>query len=123
MWSYATSTKNNRLDVVTSDIGIGGKLQIYTAGYVTKLLEYAWTGNVFAGAVGGVIVMLPPAINPVVPLANGNAAVARFTQSDGSTVIIQDMTVGTVATDVVLTNTAIVTTAPETLLSVTITHA
>ena len=67
--------------------------------------------------------MNAPSVNPVTPVANGTAAIAKLTKSDGTTVVAQDLTVGTSGTDIIVTNTAYVTTAPVTLNSFNLTEA
>jgi hypothetical protein len=122
-WSFLTATKNARLDAITTQAGTGAKLNIYTSAYGTLLATFTWTGNIWAAASAGAMSMNAPTTNPVTPAANGVAAIARVTKSDNTTHIISDLTVGTSATDVIVTNTTFATTAPETLNSFTITHA
>lgn len=122
-WSFATTTKNNRANAITTTASTGAKLQIWTTAYGTKLAEWTWTGNVWGSAASGVLTMNAPTTNPVTPLANGTAAIARLTLTDGTTIVIQDMTVGTSASDVIVSNTSIATTAPVTLNSFGITEA
>jgi hypothetical protein len=121
-WSFLTATKTARADTTTSQIGSGGKLSVYTAAYAAKLAEWTWTAAMFPGATAGVSTMNAPATNPVTPLVNGTAAIARVSQSNGTTYIISDLTVGTSGTDVVISNTALSTATPVTLNSFTITE-
>ena len=123
-WSFLTATKSARADTITSQIGVGGKLSIYTTAYASKLAEWVWTGNVWGAAVNGVLSpMNAPTTNPVTPLANGVATIARISKSDGTTFVISDLTVGTSASDVIISNTTIATNTPVSLNSMTITEA
>jgi hypothetical protein len=122
-WSFSTATKNARANSINTYAGAGAKLQVWSTGYGTKLAEWAWTGSVFAAASSGAVAMNAPTTNPVTPLANGTAAIGRLVQADGTTIVLQDLTVGTSGTDIIVTNASFVTTAPETLLSFGITEA
>lgn len=118
------AAKNARADAITAQLGTGATLRIYTTGYATLLATWSWTGNVFSAATGsGSLAMNPPTTNPVTPVLNGVAAIARLSKSDGTTFIINDLTVGTSATDVILSNITLATTAPVTLNSIAITEA
>lgn len=121
-FSFVVALRNARADSITTQLGTGAKLKIYTSAYGTLLATWSWTGNVWVAAASGIITMNAPTTNPVTPAANGTAAIAKLTTSADADKII-DLTVGTSGTDVVLNNTSIATTAPITLNSVTITEA
>ena len=122
-WSFDVLTKNARANAITTYAGTGAKLRVYTSAYATLLAEWTWTGNVWAAASAGAQTMNAPTTNPVTPAANGVAAIGRLYKTDGTTLVLQDLTVGTSATDVIVTNTTFATTAPETLNSFTVTEA
>lgn len=122
-FTFSTNTKNGRANAITTEAGTGPKLQIYTTAYGTKLVEFTWTGNAWASASGGAMSMNTPTTNPVTPLANGTAAIARLTKTDGTTVVINDLTVGTSGTNVVLSSVTIDTGVQCQLNSFTITEA
>lgn len=122
-WAFLTATKNARLDAITTQLGTGATLKIYTSAYGTLLATWTWTGNAFAAASAGAMAMSAPSVNPVTPAANGVAAIARLAKADGTTFIVSDLTVGTSATDVVVSNTTFATTAPVTLNSMSVTEA
>lgn len=122
-WTFLAPVKDARANAITTYIGTGGKLAVYTTAYGLKLAEWSWTANMYAASSGGAIAMNAPTTNPVTPLANGTAAIARITQSNGTTVVIQDLTVGTSGADVNISNLNIVTTSPVTLSTDTITEA
>lgn len=122
-WSFLGPVKDARANAVTTYIGTGGKLAVYSSAYGQKLVEWSWTANMYAASSSGVMAMNAPTTNPVTPLANGTAAIARITQSNGTTVAVQDLTVGTSGADVNISNLNIVTTSPVTLSTDTLTEA
>jgi hypothetical protein len=122
-YTFRTTLRTARNDAITTNLSTGSKLQIYTSAYGTKLAEWTWTGNAFAASSSGAMSMNTPTTNPVTPLANGTAAIARHTLTDGTTQVINDLTVGTSGADVILSNLSVVTTSPITLNSYTITEA
>jgi len=117
------SLRTTRNDDIDTDLGTGSKLQIYTSAYGTKLAEFTWTGNAFGASVTGAMSINAPTTNPVTPLANGTAAIARHTLSDGTTVVINDLTVGTSGANAIISNTTLSTTIPVSLDTYTITEA
>ena len=123
MSAFTTLAKNARADAVTTYAGTGAKLSIWTTAYGTKLVEWTWTGDIWAAASGGVLTMNAPATNPMTPVANGTAAIAKITKADGTTSVRDDLSVGTSGTEVVVSNVVIATTSPITLNSVTATEA
>ena len=122
-WSYAVAVKNARGDADTTYAGTGAKLQVWTTAYGTKLAEFSWTANVWAACSSGVKTANTPTTNPVLGLATGTAAIAKLTKSDGTTVVIQDLTCGTSGTDLILTNTSITISQNVQFQSLTVTEA
>lgn len=117
-----TPVKNARADAITAQAGTGAQLQIWTTAYGTKLAQWTWTGNVWAAAAAGVLTFNAPTTNPVAGLATGTAAIAKLTKSDGTTAIIQDLTVGISASDVIVANTSIASGQNCTLTAFTVTE-
>jgi len=90
--SLATTLRNTRADAITTYAGTSAKLRIYTASYATLLVELICSGSAFAaGASGGVLTL--NAVANGVAVAGGTAAIARFLKSDGSTMVIEGITV------------------------------
>ena len=123
-YAFSTAAKNARGDAITTYAGTGAKLSIWTSAYGTKLAEWTWTGNVWnafsSGASGA---MIAPTTNPVTPSANGTAAIARLTKTDGTTVVFDGLVVATSGSEVTVSNLTFATTAPVTLNSFTVTEA
>lgn len=120
--NLSVAAKNAKLDALTTYIGTGGKLQLYTAAYGSKLVEWTFTGNMFAAASAGAMTINTAAVDPITPLANGTVALARITKADGTTIAFDGLTVGTSATDIIVSSTSILTTQPQDLGTVTITE-
>lgn len=109
----------------------GGSLTFY-AGAMPATPETALSGNtalatfIFASAAFGAPAYTSPSekatasfVNATVtPLASGTATFARVLKSDGATVVA-DLTVGTSGTDLVVSSTAISTTVPMAISSMT----
>lgn len=101
-----TTLRNNRADQITSFADTSAKLRIYTAAYATQLVECVCNATAFAAAAtGGVLVL--NAITDGVATGTGTAAIARIYKSDGTTVVIEGMTVGVSASNINVTNTTI----------------
>jgi len=122
-YTFNTTLRSARADAIQTELGSGSKLQVYTSAYGTKLAEWTWTAAAFPAASSGALAMNAPTTNPVTPLANGTAAIARHTKTDGTTVVINDLTVGTSGADLILSNLTLSTTIPVSLDTYTITEA
>ena len=83
-----------------------GKLKIYSAAYAALLAEFACSDP--CGVVAGTPAALTFSDLPksTVGLADGIAAVARFTDSD-DVMIREGMSVGLAGTDIIISNTSI----------------
>jgi hypothetical protein len=96
---YSTELRNAKLDAITTIVGDGGKLEIYSGakpavgGVEGTTLAVFTLGTPFAPAAsGGVLSPTLPAATTGV--ATGTAGWARVTKADGTTFVI-DLTVGT----------------------------
>jgi hypothetical protein len=104
MTSFSTALRNARATAIVTEVGANGKLSVYTAGYAT-LLYTSDCAAVLGTVAGGVLTFNPVA--DATGLANGNAEIARLFQSDGTTMVIEGLSVGTSGTAIVITNPAI----------------
>ena len=110
MAGYSTTLRNARQDQITTAVGGGGKLQLYTAtrpatggAATTKLGEFT-LGTPFApAAAAGVVSPTLPA--NTTGLAAGTATWGRITTSAG--VFVMDVSVGTAAAEWILNTTTI----------------
>jgi hypothetical protein len=120
--SYSNTVKDTRMtDVLTAiDAGTAGSLEICSAAYAAVLVSIPLAHPSFSEA-SQVLTALG------VPLSGtagntGTAAVARIKSSAG-TVIVNSLTVGTSATDIVLNSVSITSGQTVTLSSLTLTAA
>jgi len=116
-----TTLRNNRADQITSFTGTSAKLRIYTAAYATQLVECICSASAFAPAASGGILTLN-AISAGTATAAGTAAIARIYKSDGTTLVINGLTVGITSSDINITNTTIGISDAITVTSATITE-
>ena len=89
--SLATALRNARADAITTYSGDGALLRLYTASYSTLLVELVCDAPLAPGASGGVLTFNPVASGECV--ASGDAALAKLFKSDGTTMVIQGLTV------------------------------
>lgn len=116
-----TTLRNNRADQITSFAGTSAKIRIYTAAYATALVDCVCSASAFAAAASGGVLTLN-AITAGTAGASGTAAIARIYKSDGTTMVIEGLTVGVSASNINITNTTIATSDTVTVTSATITE-
>lgn len=124
--AYATTTRNNRLDQITSAVGASGLLRIYdgarpaTGGAATTLLAELTCGATFAAGAAAGVLTLNAITQDASANATGTATWFRITTSGGTAVV--DGSVSTSGSDLNLTTTSIVSTQPVSVSSFTITE-
>ncbi len=104
--SLNTTLRNNRADQITSFAGNGAKLRLYTAGAV-QVVELV-CGTPFAPAASGGVLTLN-SITTGTAGATGTVTNASLYKADGTTLVISGLTVGTSASNINLSSTAITT--------------
>ena len=104
--SLATTLRNNRADQITSFAGTSAKLRIYTSAYGTQLVECVCSASAFAAAASSGVLTLN-AISNGTASNTGTAAIARIYKSDGTTLVMQGLTVGTSGSNINISNTSI----------------
>jgi len=119
--SLNTTLRNNRADEISSFAGTSAKLRFYTAAYATQLAECICNATAFAPAASGGILTLN-AISPAVATGAGTAALARIYKSDGTTLVINGLTVGITSSNINITNTTFGIGDAVTVTSATITE-
>jgi hypothetical protein len=90
--SLNSTLRNNRADQITSFAGNGAKLRLYTASYATLLVELV-CGTPFAGSASSGVLTLGT-VSAGTCVASGDAAIAKLFKSDGSTLVLQGLSVG-----------------------------
>ena len=121
--TLATTLRNTRADAITTfagAAGAGAKIRIYTAAYATALVDCVCSLPLGGAASGGVLTF--SAITAGTASASGTAAIARIYQSNGTTMVIEGLTVGVSASNINITNTTIATSDTVTVTSATITE-
>jgi hypothetical protein len=122
--NYRASLKTSRMQAVLTDIdnnAAPAKLQIFNAAFATKLAEItlAKPSHSLAGAV---LTMLGVPLSDASADATGNAAVGRIVDGSGAT-ILDNLSVGTSGTDIILNSAAITAGQTVTITAGTITHS
>ena len=102
--TLSTSLRNARATAIVTEAGASAKLAVYTAAYGTLL--YTSTCSATLGTVSGGVLTLN-AVSNATAVAAGTAAIARLFKTDGTTMVMEGLTVGTAGTNIVITNTAI----------------
>ena len=117
-----TTLRNNRADQITSFAGASAKIRIYTAAYAQALCDVVCNASALAAAASGGVLTLNAMAGPGTATAAGTAAIARIYKSDGTTMVMEGLTVGTSATNIIITNTTIAINDTVTISSATITE-
>ena len=102
--SLNTTLRNTRADAITTFVGNGAKLRLYTAGAV-QLVECI-CGTPFAAAASSGVLTLS-AITQGTASGTGTATNASIYKADGTTLVVSGLTVGTSASNVNLSSTLI----------------
>lgn len=119
---YNATLKNTRMTDVVTAIGATGYLNIYNS--VPTLLATIPLANPAGTVTGGVLTFSGTPLTEASANSSGTAVAATVSTaaSGGGTVVITGLSVGTSATDIVLSSTNIVAGQPVTITSATITH-
>lgn len=102
--TLSSTLRNTRATDIVTEAGASAKLSVYTAAYATLL--YTSTCAATLGTVAGGVLTFN-AVGNATAVAAGTAAIARLFKSDGTTMVIEGLTVGTSGTNIVITNTTI----------------
>jgi hypothetical protein len=127
---YDTTTRNAKLDAVTTRVGTSARLRIYNGTRPanpgtaitsqTMLVELTCNASAFAPAASGGV-LTANAISNGTAAATGTASWFRLFQSNGTTAIM-DGDVGTSGSDLNLNNTSIATSQTVSVTSFTVTE-
>lgn len=114
-----TTLRNARAQTIVTEAGATAKLTVYTAAYGAILYSSTCAATLGTVATG---VLTFNAVGNATATAAGTAAIARLFKTDGTTMVIEGLTVGTTATNIVITNTTIAVNDVITTSSATITE-
>lgn len=115
-----STLRSTRADAITTFAGSGAKLVIYTAAYGATLVTCTWAAAIAGAASGGALTL--NAIPAGTATGAGTAAIARIYKSDGVTMVMEGLTVGTSGANVNITNLSIAVSDTVTVTSGTITE-
>ena len=115
-----TTLRNARANAITTEAGATAKLTIYTAAYAGILVTCTCNATFAPGASNGVLTL--NSITTGTATGVGTAAIARLFKTDGTTMVIEGLTVGTSGTNIVITNTTIAINDTVAVTSATITE-
>jgi hypothetical protein len=114
-----TTLRNARSTAIVTEAGATAKLTVYTAAYGAVL--YTSTCAATLGTVSGGVLTFN-AVGNATATGAGTAAIARLFKTDGTTMVIEGLTVGTSGTNIIITNTTIAVSDVITTTSGTITE-
>jgi len=99
-----STLRSARATAIVTEAGATAKLSVYTAGYASLLYTStcaATLGTVAAGT------LTFNAVGDATAIAAGTVAIARLFKNDGTTMVIEGMSVGTSGTNIIINNTTI----------------
>lgn len=114
-----TTLRNARSTAIVTEAGATAKLTVYTAAYAAVLYTSTCAATLGTVATG---VLTLNAVGNATATGAGTAAIARLFKTDGTTMVIEGLTVGTSGTNIVITNAVIAVNDVVTTSSGTITE-
>lgn len=120
--TFSTALRNGRANAITTEAGTSAQLKIYTSAYGTLLGTLTCNASAFAAAASGGVLTLNAITSDTSADATGTAAIARVYKSDGTTMVIEGLTVGTSAANIILNTVSVTTGGTIACTSATITE-
>ena len=114
-----TNLRTTRSSAISTEVGATGKLTVYTAAY-GAILYTSTCAATYGTSTAGVLTL--NAVGNATATGAGVAAIARQFKTDGTTMVIEGLTVGTSGTNIIITNTTIAVSDVITTSSGTITE-
>ena len=114
-----TTLRNARSQAIVTEAAATAKLTVYTAAYAAVLYTSTCAATLGTVATG---VLTFNAVGNATATGAGTAAIARLFKLDGTTMVIEGLTVGTTGTNIIITNTTIAINDVVTTSSGTITE-
>lgn len=115
-----TTLRNARSTAIVTEAGANAVIKLYTAAYATLLGTLTCSATL--GTVSGGVLTFNAITDDSSADASGTFALARLYKSDGTTMVIEGLTVGTSATDIVMNAAAATSGAAISMTSATITE-
>lgn len=104
--SFATTLRSARATAIVTEAGANAQIKFYTAAYATLLGTLTCSATL--GTVSNGVLTFNAITQDSSADASGNFALARVYKSDGTTMVIEGLTVGTTGTNII-TNAAAAT--------------
>lgn len=108
-----------RAQAIVTEAGATAKLTVYTAAYGAVLYTSTCAATLGTVTTG---VLTFSAVGSATATGAGTAAIARLFKTDGTTMVIEGLTVGTSGTNIVITNAVIAINDVVTTSAATITE-
>lgn len=96
--------RTTRSQAIITEAGVAAKLAVYTAGFTTLLYTSTCGASLGTSAAGALTL---GAVGNATAVAAGIAALARLFKTDGTTMVMEGLTVGVSGQNVNITNTTI----------------
>ena len=111
--------RSARATAIVTEAGATAKMTVYTAAYGAVLYTSTCAATLGTVATG---VLTFNAVGNATATGAGAAAIARLFKTDGTTMVIEGLTVGTSGTNIIITNTTIAVNDVVTTSAATITE-
>lgn len=100
MATINTTLRSARAQAVVTEAGASAQIKLYTATYTTLLGTLTCAGTL--GTVTNGVLTFNAITSDTAADASGTFALARIYKSDGITMVVEGLTVGTTGTDIVM---------------------
>ena len=115
-----TTLRSARAQAIVTEAGATAQIKLYTAGYATLLGTLVCSATL--GTVTNGVLTFNAISNDTSADADGVFALARIYKTDGTTMVIEGLTVGTAATNIIMNAASAVTGAVISMSSAVITE-
>ena len=115
-----TTLRSARAQAIVTEAGANAQIKLYTAGYASLLGTLVCSATL--GTVTNGVLTFNAISNDISADADGVFALARLYKTDGTTMVIEGLTVGTAATNIVMNAASAVTGAVISMSSAVITE-
>jgi hypothetical protein len=102
--TLSTNLRNTRATAIITEAGASARLSVYTAAYGVLLYTCACAATLGTASAGTITLN---AIGNSTAIGAGTAALAKLFKSDGTTMVMEGLTVGVSGANVNITNTTI----------------
>lgn len=118
--AFNTTLRNARATAIVTEAGANAQIKLYTSAYATLLGTLVCSATL--GTVSGGVLTFNAITSDSSADADGTYALARIYKSDGTTMVMEGLTVGTGGTNIVMNAAASVTGATIAMSSAAITE-